>query len=139
MLNGLLVMSSHRGAGFQQAVTSAAVEWTIAESCESARRWLTKHPSPAVVVSDSTLCDGNWYCVLERLLNIGSESPLLVTAPEGPDVSTILEHGVAGVVRRPFDHRAAALLEAVLRRRPEAERRREPGKVGKSPKRSGTE
>ena len=109
-------MSEQRSDSFQQAVAGAPVEWTVGGSCEAARQWLAAHPSPAVVVADSTLPDGNWYCVLEWLLGLGSEAALLVAAPEGLDVSTILEHGVAGVVRHPFDGRAAAVLEGVLKR-----------------------
>ncbi len=124
MRNGLLVMSARSGDRFQQAVADAPVEWTIAESCEAARQWLAAHPSPAVVVAASTLPDGNWYCVLEWLLSLGSEAELLVAVPEGCAASTILEHGVAGVVHRPFDHRAGAVLEKLLKRQDGAPKRR---------------
>ena len=115
MDSGLLVMSARRAESFQQAVVGAPVEWTIAESCEAARQWLRAHPSPEVVVTDVTLRDGNWYCVFELLLKLGSQTEFLVAVPEGRAVSTILEHGVTAVVRRPFDHRAASVLESALR------------------------
>lgn len=116
MLSGLLVMSVRRSDAFQEAVAGSPVEWIIAKDCQAARQWLNEHPAAAVVVADSTLPDGNWYCVLEWMLNLGSEAALLVVASEGHDVSTILEHGVAGVVRHPFDRRAATVLEGALKR-----------------------
>jgi|GEM_PF-3409420 len=114
MRNGLLVMSAPRSAAFQKAVADQPVDWSTAESCAAAREWLTAHPSAAVVVTDSTLRDGNWYCVMEWLLQIGSEADFLVAVPEGLDVSTILEHGVTNVLHRPFGRRAATVLEAIL-------------------------
>lgn len=117
MASGLLVMSDLRAESFQKAVASAPVEWSVADRCAAARDWLKQHPAPAVVVTDSTLRDGNWYCVLELLLKLGSQAELLVAVPEDQGVSTILEHGVTAVVRRPFDHRAFAVLEDALRER----------------------
>lgn len=128
MFNGLLVMPIQRGDSFQRAVSGAPVKWAIAESCEAACEWLAANPSPTVVVADSTLPDGNWYCVLERLLKLGSDAALLVSAPRGRDVSAILEHGIAGVVGRPFDADAKAILDDVLNVDRDATRRK-PRKV----------
>ncbi len=107
----LLVMPAEGQAEFKRAVSGAKLDWAIAETCEAVGALLDSMPDVSVVVSDITLSDGNWYCVLERVLQQGGDPAFYVVVPNGCNAEPILEHGISGVLRRPLDAHAADTLE----------------------------
>ena len=108
----LVVMPRDRHAEFQRAVSAAGVEWVWAANCAEARAALTLDPDLAVVVSELSLSDGNWYCMLDALVRRGMDANLILVAPAGAKRLDVAGYGVFGVLRRPLDESAVELIQA---------------------------
>lgn len=106
----LLVMSRDLQQQVADAASEARVDWMGVETCCHARRALAEDPSFDLVITNQTLMDGSWYCILEMLVQQDLDTNLLVVVPAGCDASVIQSHGVFGILRTPFDASAADLI-----------------------------
>jgi DNA-binding NtrC family response regulator len=106
----LLVMSKEMQREFSPAVSNAQVEWIGVETCDQARVALAEHPNTAVVISDQTLPDGNWFCLFDELVKRDLRANLVVVVPGECDTSVIESYGVFGVLRSPIKGSASEVI-----------------------------
>jgi DNA-binding NtrC family response regulator len=80
----LLVMpSTERRSIFLHKLKALGAHLLAAESCRDARVLLGGHGDVDVVVTDTTLSDGNWCDVLNYVLKQGSRASVVVASEEG--------------------------------------------------------
>lgn len=108
----LLVMPRQLQPNFRRIVSAGRVQWTYAETCHQARQAFAQNPDFAVVVSEATLPDGSWYCVLDELVRRDSAANLIVVACNGIKDDVVKRYDIFGVLRRPLDESALSLIEA---------------------------
>ena len=62
-----------------------------------------------MIVTDETLPDGNWYCLLQEMVSQGRDLDLIVVVPKGSEATSIKSCGV-DVVEYPLDAAARRRL-----------------------------
>ena len=85
------------------------------KTCQAARQKLTAEQEPDVVVTATTLPDGNWECILRAMVDIDAGGSLVVVAPASSSIplKTELEaRGVVGLFADLPDADARTLLSA---------------------------
>lgn len=73
---------------------------TCVRSCEQARMALTGPENFQLVISDTRLADGNWYCVLSEIVELNSPAQLVVCS-DRQDAGfrrRVRQHGALGLV-----------------------------------------
>ncbi|MBI1356098.1 MAG: response regulator [Acidobacteria bacterium] len=79
-------------------------EFETVKNCEEARRLLGSRQDFHAVVTDLTLCDGNWWSVYRTLTAADSPAEIVVAVPrKAANVAEILAHGVFAVLFKPFE------------------------------------
>ena len=87
-----------------QSVAESDFELETVTCCDEARRLLRERRDFDAVVTDLTLCDGNWWSIYQDLTVADSPAEILVVVPrKGANVTEILAHGVFGVLYKPFN------------------------------------
>jgi DNA-binding NtrC family response regulator len=82
----LLVMpSTERRCVFLSKLGALGTHLLAAESCLEARALMRSHEDVDVVVTDTTLSDGNWCDVLNHVLQQGSRANVVVASEAGDD------------------------------------------------------
>ncbi len=100
------------------AVAAAAPYGAVvveADNCERARQALRTNPDIAVIVSDLTLSDGNWWCLHCEAVHRSAAADLIVLLPRADfDAPNVRAHG-ATVLSRPLEPEqvARALRDAL--------------------------
>jgi len=100
----LLVMPAADRDQMLQVAADSGFQFDWADTCHAARRALRKGESFDVVVTDLTLCDGNWLSVYQDLSvgNIPAEI-IVVTPQRGVNVEEIKAYGVHAVLGQPLE------------------------------------
>ena len=95
-----------------------------ASSCAEAYLVCAEQPAPGLVISDVSLCDGNWYLVLKRIVDLGLDCEFLVaTAGANHPTGRMLASGVESLLEEPLDK--LKTVQAVSRLLHPAPRRKE--------------
>lgn len=105
-----------------QVAADGGFEFETATTCDEARRTLRDGHSFDVVVTDLTLCDGNWWSVYQDLSLSNSLAEVIVVMPRKTlHPEGILAHGVHAVVGQPLERKEVlkALQAAADREEPE--------------------
>ncbi len=107
----LLVMNEDMLREFRALASAESVEWAEATTCNQARRLLDDEIS--MVVTDETLPDGNWYCLLREVVQRGAQPEIVVVLPAGSDPTSVKSCGVE-VVEYPLTAAARRLLAGYM-------------------------
>ncbi len=111
----LLVMpSTERRSGFVPKLRALGGRLLAAESCRDFRALLRRHGDVDVVVTDTTLSDGNWCDVLNYVLKQGSQANVVVASEAGDAKlwSEVLWRGAYDMLVEPV---ATEEVERVMR------------------------
>lgn len=65
----------------------------------------------SMIVTDETLPDGNWYCLLREVVQRGGQLEVVVVLPAGSDATSVKSCGVE-VVEYPLTAAGRRLLAA---------------------------
>lgn len=115
----LLVMSEDMQREFGEFFSLEDVEWVGVTTCNAARGGLADNEKISKVVTNATLPDGNWYCLLQEIVSRETDLDLVVVLPAGSDPTSVQSCG-ADVVEYPLDaaarrHLAGSEREVVSR------------------------
>ena len=115
----LLVMhSSERRSEFLSKMENVPVQLLAAGNCRDARALLRDHGNVRVVVTDTTLTDGNWCDVLNHVTRQDSLANVVVTSEVGDERlwSEVLWRGAYDLLLEPFETREVQqVMEGALR------------------------
>ena len=67
------------------ALSASGIEALAVSNCREARQVLESHPPLKAVVTDVTLPDGNWCCLLSDVVRSGVDAEVFVCAPDCPN------------------------------------------------------
>ncbi len=101
----LLVMPAADRDELLQVAADAGFQFDWATTCHDARRALRScgHAFD-VVITDLTLCDGNWLSVYQDLTVGSNPAEIIVVTPRrGANVDEIKAYGVHSVLGQPLD------------------------------------
>ena len=102
--NVLLVMPAADRDEMLQVAADGGFEFESALTCNAARRALRAGHHFDVVVTDLTLCDGNWWSVYQDLTVSSNPAEIIVIVPrKAVNVTEILAHGVHSVLAQPLE------------------------------------
>lgn len=110
----LLAMPDAMQQEFGELAAAEGIDWTGVTTCDEARSVLAGDEQISTVVTEGTLPDGSWYCLLEEIVLRGSDRNLIVLLPQGSDPAGITSCGAA-VVEYPLDAAARSRLTESLR------------------------
>jgi DNA-binding NtrC family response regulator len=118
----LLVMpSTERRSAFLSKLKAVGAQLLAADSCRDARVLLRRHGDVDVVVTDTTLSDGNWCDVLNYVLKQGSRANVVV-ASEASDArlwSEVLWRGAYDMLVEPVTpEEVERVMQGALRASP---------------------
>ena len=115
----LLVMpSSERRSMLLSKLESVNAKFLAAESCRDARTVLRDQVDVNVIVTDTTLTDGNWCDVLNHVAHLGSRANVVVTSEIGDERlwSEVLWRGAYDLLLEPVEAREVQqVMEGALR------------------------
>ena len=115
----LLVMpSSERRSMLLSKLKSLNAKFLAAENCRDARTVLTDQGDVNVIVTDTTLTDGNWCDVLNHVSHLGSRANVVVTSEVGDERlwSEVLWRGAYDLLLEPVGAREVQqVMEGALR------------------------
>lgn len=119
--NVLLVMPAADRDEMLQVAADGGFEFDSVLTCGGARRALRTGHNYDVVVTDLTLCDGNWWSVYQDMTVTGEAAEIIVIVPrKAVNVTEILAHGVHTVLAQPLDRdEVLRALESAISREPE--------------------
>lgn len=87
-----------------QVAADSGFEFASVQTCNAARRALKAGHKYDVVVTDLTLCDGNWWSVYQDLTVTGNLAEIIVIVPrKAVNVAEIVAHGVHAVLAQPLE------------------------------------
>ncbi len=115
----LLVMPAADRDEVLQAAADSGFQFESVTTCNGARRAMRAGHTFDVVVTDLTLCDGNWWSVYQDLTITNSPAEIVVIVPrKAVNVEEILAHGVYAVLGQPLerDEVLSALESAVAQK-----------------------
>ena len=95
----LLVLSEDMQREFGDVLSP---EWVGVTTCNEARGVLARNQELSTVVTNATLPDGNWYCLLQEMVSREMDLDLVVVLPAGSDPTSVKSCGVE-VVEYPLD------------------------------------
>jgi DNA-binding NtrC family response regulator len=115
----LLVMpSSERRSMLLSKLKSLNAKFLAAENCRDARTVLRDQGDVNVILTDTTLTDGNWCDVLNHLSHRGSRANVVVTSEVGDERlwSEVLWRGAYDLLIEPVEAREVRqVMEGALR------------------------
>jgi DNA-binding NtrC family response regulator len=81
------------------------VPWTAAATCREARERLSREPLPNVVVTATSLPDGNWCDVLNLVVRSEADCAVVVCSPVADERlwSEAIWRGAYDLLVQPFD------------------------------------
>lgn len=116
----LVVMAFSKGRDeLLSKLDSLAVRMLQAEDCCQAREILQAHPAVEVVVTATTHSDGNWYNILQYLVDHNMHAGVIVTSASGDERlwSEVLWRGAYDLLVEPYDsEELARSVEGAVRR-----------------------
>ena len=99
----LIVTSPERRESIFRGADDLMERAVCATTCQEAREILACGPEPAVVITDLSLPDGNWWSLYRDIADGGLETECVVLAHEaGADHSSMLASGAFAVVEPPW-------------------------------------
>ncbi len=108
----LLVMPAADRDEMLQVAADSGFQFDWATTCHDARRALRSDHSFDVVVTDLTLCDGNWLSVYQDLTVGNNPAEIIVVTPQkGVNIDEIKAYGVHTVLGQPLER--AEVLGAI--------------------------
>ena len=119
--NVLLVMPAADRDEMLQVAADGGFAFDSVLTCRGARQALRAGHKYDVVVTDLTLCDGNWWSVYLDLAVTGESAEIIVIVPrKAVNVTEILAHGVHSVLAQPLDRdQVLRALDSASSREPE--------------------
>lgn len=115
----LLVMPySERRSMLLSKLESVNFEFLAAENCQDARAVLGDHGNVSVVVTDTTLADGNWCDILNLVSRLGSRANVVVASEVGDERlwSEVVWRGAYDLLLEPVEVRdVRQVMEGALR------------------------
>jgi len=97
---------------------SVDAKFLAAENCRDARTVLRDQEDVNVIVTDTTLTDGNWCDVLNHVSHLGSRANVVVTSEVGDERlwSEVLWRGAYDLLIEPVETREVQqVMEGALR------------------------
>lgn len=107
----LLVMKEDMQREFGALASAESAEWKGVTTCNQARRLLDDEIS--MIVTDETLPDGNWYCLLQEVVQRGAQAEIVVLLPAGSDSTSVKSCGVE-VVEYPLTAAGRRILAGYM-------------------------
>lgn len=110
----LLVMKEHMQRELGALASAEGIGWIGLTTCDQARHKLDGEIS--TIVTDETLPDGNWYCLLKEVVERGTQTDVVVIVPGGSDPTSVKSCG-ANVVEYPLTAAGRRLLVGYMAQR----------------------
>ena len=105
-IRAMLVMGSERRLPLLKVLESCGIKVLPVGDCNEARRILRNQPSVPVVITDSTLPDGDWRRILDIVAQGSANVEVVVSLRLGEHAIwlDILEQGGYDVLVEPYQH-----------------------------------
>jgi DNA-binding NtrC family response regulator len=101
----VLLVSAGECQQVEQSLVALSLELTTAQSCRQARERLGRKPPPSVVITETSLPDGNWCDVLNSVVRSEVDSAVIVCSSTADERlwSEAIWRGAYDLLVEPFD------------------------------------